>query len=210
MAEPIHIYSDVVCPWCFVGKTRLDKALAERKAVGHEPPEIFWHPYELYPDASPTGEDRVRALSAKYGASQVKMLDERLNAMGQAEGLALDIGKVTLIPNTFKAHRLIAFAQAKDKGHTMAGALFSAYFIECRDIGDLEVLLEIGAEQGLDREELERYFAGDQGVAQLRAEEDEAIQAGLRGVPYYLINGQPMVGAQDLAVFRQALNSDGN
>lgn len=207
MTEPIHIYSDVVCPWCFIGKTRLDRALAHWKAQGRELPDIHWHPYELYPDASPGGEDRVRALGAKYGASQVKMLDERLNAMAKAEGLALDITRVTLIPNTFNAHRLIAYAQAKGLGHAMAGALFHAYFIEARQIGEKEALLEIGESQGFQREALERYFAGDEGVAQLRAEEDEAIQAGLRGVPYYLINGQAVVGAQEEVIFLRMLNS---
>lgn len=205
MIEPIHIYSDVVCPWCLVGKTRLDKALALLSAEGRESPEIFWHPYELNPDAPPDGEDRVERLSAKYGASQVKILDERLNAIGKTEGIPWDIQRIERIPNTFKAHRLIAFAQRQGKGHAMAGALFQAYFVDGVDIARTEVLLDIGVKQGLKEDELTIFFAGQEGVEQLRAEENEAINAGLRGVPYYLINGKPMVGAQDIETFIKAL-----
>jgi predicted DsbA family dithiol-disulfide isomerase len=205
--EPIQIYSDVICPWCFVGKIRLDKALARLKAEGKPVPEIFWHPYELNPDTPEEGEDRLGHLESKYGAERVAMIDERLNAIAEAEGFRFNWAGASRIPNTFKAHRLIGFAQAKGLGHAVAGALFNAYFLEGRDVGDEAVLVKLGAETGLDKDELERFFESNQGVGELRDDETQATQAGLRGVPYYLINRHPMYGAQEVETFLRALQA---
>jgi predicted DsbA family dithiol-disulfide isomerase len=207
--EAIHIYSDVICPWCFVGKTRLDKALAQRKTEGKELPEIVWHPYELDPDTPPEGEDRKARLIAKYGADQLEMMDQRLTDLGRAEGIAFNnMEGVSRTPNTFQAHRLTAFAQKKGKGHETAGALFKAHFLEGKDIGQMKTLLEIGVSLGLPGMELEAYMNSDADAAQLKEEEEEAMLLGLRGVPYYLINRHPMYGAQEVETFVKALNAE--
>ena len=98
--EPIHIYSDVICPWCFVGKIRLDKTLAKHKADGGEAPEVIWHPYELNPDTPDEGEDRLEYLHAKYGPERVEMIDERLNAIAETEGFKFNWDGASRIPNT--------------------------------------------------------------------------------------------------------------
>ena len=205
--EPIQIYSDVICPWCFVGKIRLDKALAQLKAEGKETPEIFWHPYELNPETPEEGENRLEYLESKYGAERVAMIDERLNAIAEAEGFRFNWAGASRVPNTFKAHRLIGFAQARGHGHALAGSLFKAYFLEGRDIGDEATLVKVGTETGLDKAELEVFFESNQGVGELRDDETQATQAGLRGVPYYLINRHPMYGAQEVETFIRALQA---
>jgi predicted DsbA family dithiol-disulfide isomerase len=206
--EPIHIYSDVICPWCFVGKARLDKALALRKAEGKPEPEIVWHPYELDPDTPPEGEDRKARLIAKYGADQLEMMDQRLTELGRAVGIEFNMEGIARTPNTFQAHRLTAFAQKRGQGHKMAGALFNAHFLEGKDIGDLKTLLGIGASLGLEASALEEYLNSNAEIAELREEEEEAMRLGLRGVPYYMINRRPMYGAQEVEIFVKALNAE--
>lgn len=205
--EPIHIYSDVICPWCFVGKVRLDKALATLKAEGGEIPPVIWHPYELNPETPEEGEDRLEYLHARYGPERVEMIDERLNAIAESEGFSFNWKGASRIPNTFKAHRLISYAQSQGQGHAVADALFRAYFLDGRDIGDEATLIAIGVECGLDKAALGEYFESNLGVAQLRAEEDDARHSGLRGVPYYLINRHPMYGAQETEIFMKVLTA---
>jgi predicted DsbA family dithiol-disulfide isomerase len=207
--EPLHIYSDVICPWCFVGKTRLDKAIMRLKAEGGAAPEIVWHPYELDPETPPEGEPMLERLAAKYGAERVAMIHERLDAIGEAEGIPFNgMKNVPRTPNTFKAHRLIAYAQKRGKGDEIAGLLFRAHFLEGRDVGDTATLVKIGQAAGFDAKELEGYYDGSEGVAELRAEEEDAMSSGLRGVPYYLINQHPMYGAQEVDTFLRALKAE--
>jgi predicted DsbA family dithiol-disulfide isomerase len=205
--DTLHIYSDVICPWCFVGKTRLDKAMALRKAEGKDLPEVIWHPYELNPDTPEEGENRIEYLTSKFGPGRIEMMDERLQSIGATDGIAFNWNADSRIPNTFKAHRLISYAQSQGQGHAMAGALFKAYFADGRDIGDEKTLIAIGMECGLDSAVLKDYFEGNQGVNELRLEEEDAQNSGLRGVPYYLINGHSLMGAQEVEVFVKALNA---
>jgi predicted DsbA family dithiol-disulfide isomerase len=206
--EPLHIYSDVICPWCYVGKTRLDKALAKLQSQGKAVPDIYWHPYELNPDTPEGGENRVAYLESKYGPGRVEMMDQRLKDIGDAEGIAFHWDAASRIPNTFKAHRLIAFAQARGLGHALAGALFKAYFQDGRDVGDEATLVAIAEGSSLDGAALGAYFKGNQGVAELRQDEEEAQNGGLRGVPFYLINQHPLMGAQEVEVFMKVLMAE--
>ena len=202
--EPIHIFSDVICPWCFVGRARLEKAL---KQTGLKP-EILWHPFELNPDTPPAGYDRHQYLSDKFGGDDaVAMADARLGALAEAEGIPFNFKAMQRIPNTFQAHRLIAFAERSGKGDQVADLLFRANFMLGQDVSDLKVLVEVGAKAGLDAGELEAHLKGKEGFEELAREEQEARDMGLRGVPYYIINEQRFYGAQEVATFVKALQA---
>jgi len=200
----IDIYSDVVCPWCYIGKRRLDAALAGDavRAV-----DIHWHAYQLNPDLPPEGMDRRRYLEAKFGSEAVARMQARLGEVGLSVGIEFQFDKITRAPNTFNAHRLMGLARATGHQDRMADKLFQAYFIEGRDIGAATVLAELAAEAGLAAD-IPAWLAGDAETKSVHADLAAAGQLGISGVPFYVFDQRYAVaGAQAPEVFMQALQA---
>jgi predicted DsbA family dithiol-disulfide isomerase len=201
----IEIYSDVICPWCFIGKRRLEQALEQIGSV--QLAQIRWRPFQLNPTMPKGGMDRRTYLEAKFGgAASLKTMEDRVAQAGEAEGIEFSFDRIARTPNTFDAHRLIWFAAQQGCQDGVVEALFYSYFTEGRDIGSFDSLTEIAAGCGLNREEVELFLASDRGVQAVRAEEATGHRLGIRGVPYFLLNGSISIsGAQPLDIFVSAL-----
>jgi predicted DsbA family dithiol-disulfide isomerase len=203
----IDVFSDAVCPWCFVGKRRLEKALAalakDREFT------VEWHPFELNPTLAPEGVSRQEHLARKFGGAEVlKNMDARMKEVGAGEGIAFQQEKILRTPNTFDAHRLIWFAGRAGRQDAVVEALFRAYFTEGRDIGDRAVLAAVAGESGLDASRAAAFLAGEEGRAEVRAAEAKIRAAGIRAVPFFVINGETFVeGAEAPETFIQAIES---
>lgn len=205
----IDIVSDVVCPWCYIGKRKLEAALASPEAANLPPVQVRWHPFQLNPDMPAAGVSRKQYLEDKFGgADRAAEIYARVRAAGRTAGLELNIDGITLQPNTLAAHALITFAQ-QDGG--MAGSevkerLLKAYFVENRFIGSVDVLTDIAREAGLDAE-VARAFISDPARLQAVAQADaQARGMGISGVPFFIFNQKIAVsGAQDPAALLEAM-----
>jgi predicted DsbA family dithiol-disulfide isomerase len=162
----IDIYSDVICPWCYIGKRRLGKALAGRPAA------VRWHPFELNPDMPREGVERRAYRVKKFGSWERSLeLDAQVGRAFAGEGLAFNSEKMARTPNTFDSHRLIWLAGEKGVQDGVAEALFKAYFTDGRDLSDRATLAAVAVEGGLDRAEVDELLAGDRGAAEVRERE---------------------------------------
>jgi predicted DsbA family dithiol-disulfide isomerase len=201
----IEIYSDVVCPWCFIGKRRLEQAL---ETAGYaQQAHIAWRPFQLNPTMLKEGMDRHVYLDAKFGGTEARRaIEERVAKAGEADGIVFAFDRIKRTPNTFDAHRLIWFAGQQGCQDEVAEALFYSYFTKGRGIGSLESLAEIASDCGLNREEVERFLASDRAVQEVRVEEAAGHRLGIRGVPYFVLNGSISIsGAQPPDIFVSAL-----
>lgn len=204
----VDVWSDVACPWCYVGKRRLEAALAEFPHASQV--DVTWHAFELDPSApatQPADVTLAKLLSKKYGMSPQEA--ERMMAstadVGKADGLDLRFDKVRS-GNTSDAHRLIRLAKQHGKQGEMKERLFRAYFTEGAAVGEHGVLQKLGEELGLPAQEVTDMLASDQYVAEVRADEDDAAAAGIRGVPFYVFGHKYAVsGAQPKELFLSAL-----
>jgi len=202
----IEIYSDVVCPWCFIGKRRLEQAL---ETAGYDQQaHITWRPFQLNPTMPKEGMDRRVYLDAKFGSAEARRaIEERLAKAGEEDGIVFAFDRIQRTPNTFDAHRLIWLAEQQGCQDEVAEALFHSYFTKGREIGNLDSLAEIAADCGLNREEVERFLASDRAVQEVRAEEAAGHRMGIRGVPYFVLNGRYTIsGAQPPDIFVSALH----
>ncbi|MDO9167407.1 MAG: DsbA family oxidoreductase [Rhodoferax sp.] len=204
----IDVVSDVVCPWCYIGKRKLEAALALPDAADLPNVVIRWHPFQLNPDLPAQGVSRQQYLADKFGGPQrAAEIYERVRAAGNAVGLALNIDGITLQPNTLAAHALIAFAQLGDfDASDIKERLLKAYFVENRFIGSADVLAEIAEEAGLNGEDA-RAFVTDPDQLAAVAQADAHIRSlGVSGVPFFIFNQKLTVsGAQDPAVLLAAM-----
>jgi predicted DsbA family dithiol-disulfide isomerase len=201
----IDVVSDVICPWCFIGKRRMEKALAQ--LAGEVDVEVGWLPFQLNPDLPVAGVARAEYRKAKFGSiEKSRALDARVAAEGAGEGIVFAFERMERTPNTFAAHQLIDLAQEEGAGAGVVEALFSAYFLEARDIGDREVLLGIGKAAGIERRLVEARWA-DKGEAQRLAREERSMRdLGISGVPTFIIADRYGVsGAQPPEVLVQAI-----
>ena len=200
----IEIYSDVVCPWCFVGKRRLERAL-EIAGYGQQA-HIAWRPFQLNPTMPKEGMDRRVYLDAKFGGAEARRaIEERVAKAGEVDGIVLAFDRIERTPNTFDAHRLIWFAGQQGCQDEIAEALFHSYFTKGREIGGLTSLAEIASDCGINREDVERFLASDRAVQEVRAEEATGHRLGIRGVPYFVPNGGISIsGAQPPDIFVSA------
>ncbi len=202
MSEPllIDVVSDVVCPWCYLGKRRLDAALAQGGGA-----EVRWRPYQLDPTIPAGGLERKAYMRAKFrDEARIADAHARLTALGAEAGIAFDFEAIARSPNTLDAHRLIRFATQAGKADEVVERLFAAYFEQGRDIGDRAVLAEIGAAAGLD--DVAARLAADEGADEVRAEIDSARRMGVEGVPFFVFAEKFAVsGAQSAEVLRQAM-----
>jgi predicted DsbA family dithiol-disulfide isomerase len=186
----IEIVSDVVCPWCFIGKRRLEKALA---LLDWPDVRVHWMPFELNPDAPKQGMDRQAHRARKFGSlARAQELEARVAAAGAEEGIQFRFDRIQKIPNTFEAHRLIWFAGREGVQDAVVERLFCAYFIDAKDVGEVDVLKRIGTESGLGGGRLDELFAKRLGTEDVIADERTALLRGVNGVPTFLVGGEPV------------------
>jgi predicted DsbA family dithiol-disulfide isomerase len=197
----IDIVSDTVCPWCFIGKRRLEAALKQRG--DGEPVEIHWRPYQLNPDMPEGGVDRRDYLEAKFGGPErARQAYGRVEQAGATAGIAFAFDRIPRTPNTIKSHRLIHRASTLGKQDAVVEALFNAYFLEGRDIGAIDTLVECATAAGLPAEDIRAYLEGDEDAELIRGLDGRAREMGIDGVPCFIFNSHYAVsGAQDPSVF---------
>ncbi len=201
----IEVWSDYVCPFCYIGKRRLEAALEQ--FPHRDQVEVVFKSFELDPDCKTDYSVSIHEhLAEKYGISVEQAKEMNENVIRQAKEAGLDYNFDTLSPeNTFDAHRLAKFAEARGKGHEMTERLLKAYFIESKRIADHETLIRLAEEVGLSQEQTEKMLAGDEYGDEVRADEKEAAQIGVRGVPFFVINRKYAIsGAQPVEVFLNA------
>ena len=196
----IDIVSDVICPWCFIGKRRLEKALALRPEL---PVELSWRPFQLNPDMPPGGMERSAYLAAKFGGSAHA---DRIYATVAEAGATVDIpfafDRIRRTPNTRDAHRLIRWAGTQGQADRMVEGLFRGYFIEGRDIGDHACLADIAGEAGLDVAEARQWLDSAAEIESVLAEDRGARRLGINAVPCFIFERQYAVsGAQEPEFF---------
>ena len=201
----LDILSDPICPWCYIGKRNLDRALEARP---DHPFEIEWHPFQLNPDMPPEGMDRQAYLDAKFGGrAQATEVYDRIGDAARAVGLDLDLGGIARTPNTIDAHRLIHWAGLEGRQTAVVTRLFKAYFEDLLDIGDRRVLGDIAEGVGLDRAMIERLFEGDGDLEDIRARDAHARARGVTGVPTFLVANQHVVpGAQPTELWLKVMD----
>ena len=206
MTQPltIDVVSDVVCPWCFIGKRRLEQALELRPDI---PVEVRWHPYFLNDWVPREGISRDEYLTTKFGSPErYKGIAGRVVQAAQAEGLTYNPGKISRQPNTLDCHRLIMWARNTGKAAEMKQRLMELYFTEGADLTDREVLVKAAADCGMDTDITRDLLASDRDVDRVSAEADQAKQAGIEGVPCFIFGGVLAVsGAQDPAYLADAM-----
>lgn len=197
----IDVVSDVVCPWCFIGVTRLEKAIAEEGGAV----DLVFHPFELDPSTPVGGVDLRERLARKYGVDPEAMFG-RVEAAARESGIPLDFAKVRRSPNTLKAHTLIGAAKARGIQVEVARAFFEAYFLEGRDLSDDGVLVDVVAARGFDASEAREVLADEGALEATRREAQEAASQGIGGVPFVVFGRRLAVsGAQPVELFRQAI-----
>lgn len=201
----IRIVSDVICPWCFVGKRRLEKALLTLS--GNVEPEIVWSPFELNPDMPQPGMSRSAYRSAKFGSwEKSQEMDAQLAAVGASVGIQFNFRKIQRTPNTFAAHRLIWFAGKHGKQDEIVEQLFRRYFVAGDDIGERETLVEIGDACGIGQAATRDFLESDDASAEVKQESSLARDSGISGVPTFIFNDIHAVsGAQAEDVLASAL-----
>lgn len=192
----IEFIFDTVCPWCYVGKRRFERALALRPGTRAT---ILWRPFLLNPDIPAEGIDRRAYLDRKFGGpARVQRVHSAVAAAGEAEGIAFDFDRILRAPNTLNSHRMIRFAGGLGREAETVEALYRGYFCEGRDIGSVPELVAIGRTLGLPAEALESYLHSDADVAAIFNENSRAHRLGVNGVPCLVLDGAYAVaGAQD-------------
>ena len=191
----LDIFSDPVCPWCFIGKANLDRAL---QANPDHPFQIQWHPFQLNPDLPPEGVDKRSYLEAKFGGkAPVDAMTDRLREVARAAGVDMDPDKPARMPNTLDAHRLIHWAGIEGLQAKVVQGLMQGYWTEGRDIGDHATLAAIAGEAGMDSAATLRLLATNADADDISARDADARAKGVTSVPTFLIAQQYVVtGAQ--------------
>ena len=200
----LDIFSDPVCPWCYVGKANLDRALSEHP---DHPFQIQWHPFQLNPDMPPEGVAKRAYLEEKFGGkARVDAVHDRLREVAKAAGVDMNPDKPQRMPNTLDAHRLIHWAGIEGRQFPVVTALMRAYWVEGRDIGDPETLADIAAENGMDRDATLRLLQSDADADDIQARDRDARHKGVTAVPTFLIAQQYVVsGAQPPETWEQVI-----
>lgn len=194
----VEIISDPICPWCYIGKTRFERAL---KARPDHPFTVTWKPFQLNPNMPPEGMDRREYLARKFGGKEgaVRVYADIVKAAAE-DGLEINFEQIKRTPNTINAHRLIHWAGVEGLQNEVVAALFIANFEEGKDISDPVVLADIAENSGMERAVVERLLASEADIAETRAADEKAREMGVRGVPTFLIDGQYVVtGARETA-----------
>jgi predicted DsbA family dithiol-disulfide isomerase len=201
-AVVVDVVSDVVCPWCYVGKRRLEAAIAQMREEEPDLPfEVRWHPFQLNPDLPAQGVDRKAYLEAKFGGPErAKQVYERVTAAGKSVGIPFDFDAIERQPNTLDAHRLVAWAQSRNEGDTdaLVEGLFRANFLEGRYVGSVDELVALAGEAGFDAADARAFLESD-ALKDVVADSDRrAREMGIGGVPFFIFDGKTALsGAQE-------------
>jgi len=200
----LDIFSDPVCPWCYIGKVLLDRALEAHPAHDFV---IEWQPFQLNPDLPREGVDRASYLEAKFGGkARAAQVYARIEEAAQAAGLVIDFAAMKRMPNTLDAHRLIHWAGLEGRQAAMVAALFAAFFRDGRDIGDAATLADLAGGVGMDPAVVARLLASDADRAEIAARDGHARERGVNAVPTYLIANQYVLsGAQPVDLWGQVI-----
>jgi predicted DsbA family dithiol-disulfide isomerase len=207
MALHIDVISDVVCPWCLVGKRRLENAIAAHA----KPVTVRWLPFQLNPTMPKEGINRREYRTKKFGSWERSLeLDAQVAAAGAAEGIHFAFDRIERTPNTLDAHRLIWLADKESVQDAVVEALFRAYFTDGRDISNRQALIDVVAQAGLDRNRAEAVLNGDEGMEAIKEAEGLSQRHHVDGVPFFIVNGKiTLGGAQQpdafVAAFAQVL-----
>lgn len=206
MSAPVQldIFSDPICPWCYIGLKRLDEALAETDRTV----EATWRCYMLNPHMDMAGMDRRAYLENKFGGPEgATRVYGAIEQAATSAGLEIDFAKIERTPNTTRAHQAIREAQSLGQADPLIRALFHAYFKMGQDIGDVAVLRALWCSVGLSAADLDAVFATDKHLDALMSEQNEARLHGVSGVPFFVVDGTyALSGAQDKSVFHQIFN----
>jgi predicted DsbA family dithiol-disulfide isomerase len=208
MTEPlrIQIVSDLVCPWCYVGKRRLERALASRPDL---PVTLTWLPFQLSPDMPREGKDRQAHYAAIFGPERARTIMDGMRQTGAAEGLRFEAGPGARSPNTLSAHVLLYWAGEHPEvdQNALAEKLFAAHHTDSEDLGDPAVLARIAGEVGMDPAKVEAGLRAGSDEDRVQALIEEARQVGVSGVPFFIFNGQYAVsGAQPPEALLDVIN----
>ena len=201
----IDVISDTVCPWCYIGKRRLERAMRLRPQIAFD---VRWRPFQLDPTTPPEGVDRKAYMERKFGSSdKIKPIHNALLKAGEDEGLLFAFEKITRTPNTINSHRLIRWSHSIGVQDAVVELLFRRYFMDGADIGQISTLIEIGTEAGMDPELVEELLNSDADLEKVVHEDTMARKIGIQGVPTFLIGGKMLVsGAQDAEVLARAID----
>lgn len=204
MMIDIDVVSDAICPWCYVGKKRLEKAIAS--VQGRHEIRVHWKPFQLNPGMPKEGMGRKEYRERKFGSEKVVAdLDRRMLAVGRQEGIPFALDRISKTPNTFDAHRLIWWSGRNGSQDLVVDGLFQAFFTQGRDIGNRAVLEEVAGEAGLDRAAVAPFLEGPDGVREVHEEEAKARDLGVEAVPFFVIGGRFAVsGAHEPDSFLEA------
>ncbi len=196
----IEIYADLVCPWCYIGKRRMEQALEQRPGLSVD---IRWMPFQLNPELPAGGMDRATYLIAKFGSiDRARQLSTMVEQAAVKEGLPMRLDLVRRTPNTANAHRLVRFAERYGRATEMTSALYHAYFAQGLDIGGPSVLLELTTTIGLPENEAADYLHSDSDTAAIRAGDQQARQLGVQAVPCFVFERRyALSGAQEPQAF---------
>jgi predicted DsbA family dithiol-disulfide isomerase len=204
----IDVVSDIVCPWCFIGKRKLEAALAE---LGKSDPslgvEVRWHPFQLNPDLPSEGMSRASYVEQKFGGSaRASAVYARVTSAGEAVGIPFRFDRIERQPNTFDGHRLIAWAQQRGDATALVERLFGAFFLDGRRVGERDELARLAAECGFADQDARTMLESGAMREEVENESREALDVGIQGVPFFIFNGRIAIsGAQDPATLLEAI-----
>ena len=202
-AISVDVISDVICPWCFLGKRSLDKAIALLDDIKVE---VNWRPFFLDPTIPAEGMSRKTYLENKFGAERLKTIHDPILAAAKADGVPYAFDKITRTPNTMDAHRIIRWSHDGGKQHDVAERLFMAYFNGGLDIGDRAILAKIAGDAGLDQSKISTRLESDEDVDAVNVEVERAYRMGVTGVPCFIFaQKQGLMGAQPAEVLAEAI-----
>jgi predicted DsbA family dithiol-disulfide isomerase len=199
----IDVVSDVVCPWCFVGKRKLDAAL---NLVSELEVEVNWRPFQLDPTIPQGGISRRDYMAKKFGPEKIAAIHQRLEGVGAEAGVAFAFEKIERSPNTLDAHRVIRWAQAHGAQSALVDRLFTLYFMEGADIGDRDLLARLAGEHGMDAATIRAALDTNQDAVAVQQEIASAVRMGVSGVPFFILDGRLGVsGAQPPEILADAI-----
>jgi len=206
----IDIISDTICPWCYVGKRRFERALAALPA-GTEV-TVAWWPFQLNPQMPPEGKERAEYLVERFGSPEhAREVFRPIEAAGRAEGIPFAFERIGRTPNTMASHRLIAYAGERGLQNEAVEALFRRYFEGGEDIGQIDVLVAAAGEAGLDEAAARAFLESDDGHSEIEAGDVAARKLGINGVPCFIVNGRyALSGTQEPEVFKRVFDLAAN
>jgi predicted DsbA family dithiol-disulfide isomerase len=201
----IDFVFDTVCPWCYIGKRRFERALAQRP---HAHARIYWRPFLLNPDLPALGVDHRTFMERKFGGStRVQRMLNAATLAGRTEGIDFAFDRIARVPNTIQSHRLVRFATQWGCAAEVLEAIYHAYFHDGRDIGDVDELIAIGAEQGLSAQDLSAHLLSDDDRFSLLGENTRSHRLGINGVPCLILDGlYALAGAQEPDILLRLLD----